>query len=762
MIKSLVNEIQTIKELQSVGINRCPNLANITPDDITFLSSHADKLRNLGADYAFLVLTNPEYREMLMSLDLSYKSRTLLCNNPDLIKCGEEYLREYLSLVSGDTVEKLKKFSLKFVKNFMTLFNRVNDYDEAEKILDSLDELKASEIKAIESIGDYVQIKSCDDFKTILKSCNATKLKHLTELLKNVPQNMRLPHNLLIAENKDLSVIAKFVAGLDDANKIKYVTNFLHKNIKEQLEFVSQYVSLKKQDTNFECSLDYEIDFYNVRRGNIYSDLVIKCHNYTLSKEVDSFIAFLMQADDKDVINHVIENMSSITNLKYNNLVLNPECFESKIDFSNSAIRDLILSDTINNTSTNYRFLETKVTLEELRFIQENTMNYTILCNNLQAGVNRLKILQSVSYLNALEGIQLPEELATVGAALTAPLPQLRAEWGLEFINYNKLLKGIGKVGLEKMLQLTTKYLADTALANLADFKEVNSIRELLVVLNINNQAKIDDIIAFYKMPEYYKTRYKDNLDSLAENGCLDILHRMMSWNLGKSRARARNDLAYNLVKGKFLDYKYNSLDRELATTLSDSQKAHWRTNYNFTLGDYIYEESDSVVDMLTYFDGNLNYRDGSNKDLCFCLLDGCKKVWIVKKDNKVVLKAFVRLTKIDLSSEPAYISKNTEQRDYLSIFIEDCNNMQLTKSETDVVLGNIQNALLKKASDMQAQLISTIKLISKLSSSSIVQCSVFSGLTFIDKLYDVSSGRVLKPMNDGIYCIKNVNKISV
>lgn len=761
MLEHLIEDIQKIKVLQSVGVTGCSDLAKVSSEDLEFIESNVENLRDFGGDYARVVIEYPEHRDKLMSLDLGYRGRAMLCDNPDLLEFGEEYLKEYLSLVSGDTVTELKGFSIDFVKSFTGLFDSISDYDEATEMLALVETLKPAEIKAVETVGRFIGIKSCTDFKDFLAVCNATKLKHLTELLKNVPQNVRLPQEILTADNRSLGTIVKFVASLEEQDRVTYVSRFLPKPIEEQLGFITQCSELKKRDTSFKPTLLYELDFYNVLAGNAYADFVDACHKHELSKEVDAFLAFLIKTNDTLTLGHVIDNLTSISGLSYYNLMLKPEVFEEKIDFSSSSALSIILSDTINYTSTNYKYLEVKVTLDELRFLQEVSMNYSVLCNKMPAGPDRLKILQGVNALRALEGIQETEELTLIGAVLDKPLTELRAEWGLEYVNYNSLLKGVGKVGLDKMKQLTTKYLADVALANLNSFKEVNTIRELLIKLSIDSQSKVDDVVSFYKMPEYYKTRYKDNFDKLIENGSLDVLHSMTTWTLGKSRSRVRNDLAYSLVKDKFLEYKYNSLDRELATTLTDTQKQQWMFNYTFTVDDYVYEETDDLVTTLTYFDGNLNYKNGANKDLCFCLLDGCKKVWLVKKDNKVVLKAFVRLTKITLGNEPSYINKNTEQGDYLCIFIEHCDNLKLTKYETDVILGNIQNALLKKASDLQAQLISSLKLISRLSNSNVVQCSIFSGLTCIDKLYDVSSGKVLKPTSDGIYSIKHVNLIT-
>lgn len=113
-------------------------------------------------------------------------------------------------------------------------------------------------------------------------------------------------------------------------------------------------------------------------------------------------------------------------------------------------------------------------------------------------------------------------------------------------------------------------------------------------------------------------------------------------------------------LMGQFYKLKYfaGDLQREIRYPVSEMQESLWKKNLSLVRGAFLAEEVDDFYHTLRLGElphGTcLSYRTGSQRECLLAAFDSNKKIILVKKDETVVARACLRLTKGAFQKPPA------------------------------------------------------------------------------------------------------------
>ena len=113
-------------------------------------------------------------------------------------------------------------------------------------------------------------------------------------------------------------------------------------------------------------------------------------------------------------------------------------------------------------------------------------------------------------------------------------------------------------------------------------------------------------------------------------------------------------------LMGQFYKLKYfaGDLQREIRYPVSEMQESLWKKNLSLARGAFLAEEVDDFYHTLRLGElphGTcLSYRTGSQRECLLAAFDSNKKIVLVKKDEAVVARACLRLTKGAFQKPPA------------------------------------------------------------------------------------------------------------
>ena len=113
-------------------------------------------------------------------------------------------------------------------------------------------------------------------------------------------------------------------------------------------------------------------------------------------------------------------------------------------------------------------------------------------------------------------------------------------------------------------------------------------------------------------------------------------------------------------LMGQFYKLKYfaGDLQREIRYPVSEMQESLWKKNLSLARGAFLAEEVDDFYHTLRLGElphGTcLSYRTGSQRECLLAAFDSNKKIVLVKKDETVVARACLRLTKGAFQNPPA------------------------------------------------------------------------------------------------------------
>lgn len=204
---------------------------------------------------------------------------------------------------------------------------------------------------------------------------------------------------------------------------------------------------------------------------------------------------------------------------------------------------------------------------------------------------------------------------------------------------------------------------------------------------------------------------YKDSFEKFCISGNADIT--MTYYNQVNSSERRESVLkaAKAEIMGKMEEFKFYNLQKEIETTNSDIFDM-WKLNS--TMKDREFEVCETYGFADTMLIGEqpthtcMSYRDGMYKDCLLANFDANKKIIYVRRNQRIVARAIIRLTKyseqeyaklefLDVASECRY--EHDEEK--LVIFIERLYTSHLNNGEIDKCKRLIVKMLKKKTADL-------------------------------------------------------------
>lgn len=234
--------------------------------------------------------------------------------------------------------------------------------------------------------------------------------------------------------------------------------------------------------------------------------------------------------------------------------------------------------------------------------------------------------------------------------------------------------------------------------------------------LELKNEFNITDDFV-----QKYKTKI---LRFLLQDGAHIIL-TYMHQHCQKKEAIRRIVMAE--LMGRFSELKYykDDLSKELDYPISKHQIKVWASNFKMEKGNLQIWEEDALLPVMQMgvipHRTCLSYIDGQNNNCLLACHDANKKILYLTYDNKIVLRAAIRLTKgylgtkkeqkeklefVDLEEQPKESSQKEKKAEYLTLFLERAYIAGLPENEKKKAIELVIELMEQKAKELNAHLV--------------------------------------------------------
>lgn len=298
-----------------------------------------------------------------------------------------------------------------------------------------------------------------------------------------------------------------------------------------------------------------------------------------------------------------------------------------------------------------------RYTFAEVRLLYGASQAYVFLYGRLQAeGLDyRLRVMRQLLKRDVLDDISSEDDLSALAARLDQkPLHNWRQEdfghiEGLTAEDAAHLLIHLDKLAhlLPSIRDRTDTLLALRNLERLAQFDTMDALKDNLFDADPDWQALADDI----KLTTEFKARYREDITAfLCRDGA--GIAQTYARELNDNQREAFHRVVKAELMGQFTTLKYfeGDLERELGCPVPLSVKANWPQNGIHTDQNMTVLEQDDFFSTILLgtqpYATCLSYHSGSYRHCLLACFDSNKKVLYAKKNDRVVGRACIRLTK--------------------------------------------------------------------------------------------------------------------
>lgn len=478
-------------------------------------------------------------------------------------------------------------------------------------------------------------------------------------------------------------------------------------------------------------------------------------------------LSYAIKNNKEKFVNLLIDNGSVTLNLPENSLLLDKKIFSEIIDVNTLTADDLKAFCSMTTDWEKYTFIKTPLSVATLRLLYKHNTYTVEIANRLDPEVcyERLQELLNLDTLFAIKSINNYDALTSI--LNKESLHDFCGEQGLRVPEFTVVKLILAGVSLSVIKQMKNENDAVFALENL-DFVKGDVLLEDAKENFFRNNKYFKYLVEQLKLIDYPEETALNFCTSGTAKYVYEFLINKQGI-VGKKQEKVLRCILDAALNNNYFSMKYSTGDlaKEIDYPITEQQAFNWSSNNNMTLAvnddKYTAYEADNMKEIFKigeFPSGNvLNYKNGRYRDTLVSLFDSNKKIVAVKKNNHVVMKAIIMLTKkVDSDSvEPASISmKDCDQsNEDLVILVDSIFESNLSVMDYNNCLIVLAQLLNKKSRIMHCSLLFAEETLehNKVLSTKSVSPSLFVSLSKNGKQLMQSIGGLCKHSLEGTFC---------
>lgn len=456
-----------------------------------------------------------------------------------------------------------------------------------------------------------------------------------------------------------------------------------------------------------------------------------------------SFVIYLLNNKKRAFISLLVKNINMFLEMDFTNVLFN-ENFYKAVNVNSLTQKDL---NFLSSEKLNLLKLPNNI---QLTFNEYKTLALTKTISEYSSGM-MMEIYLGLMDISVDKRIRLFKEIIPFEDYLTSLKKEkatkissiLKEEsFSSRFQKAKKKIKNLTKEGF-------LRFLVIDPLSNL--FNETEKAEK--VKNQIKNRSDLDFLLKLYK--EKYKTvssdlkmikrnyydesglknkviqlfgfekeflkLHEENIFNMLDQGIFDVILFLLRDD--KLTTRQKNNLklltkAY--IAGQYDKIKFynNDLDKELEMIVQNNIKNIWKKNYSSSINSIFCTETYDFETLLRIGEKPtktcLHWKTGSFRECLLANFDASKKIMAAYKNDEIVARAVLRLTKYATKIDSTLSFKDVEKmgigednsnKEKIVLFLEK-SYTHLDTDQKDLIKTEFLKILLKKAEDMGAVLV--------------------------------------------------------
>jgi len=252
-------------------------------------------------------------------------------------------------------------------------------------------------------------------------------------------------------------------------------------------------------------------------------------------------------------------------------------------------------------------------------------------------------------------------------------------------------------------------------------YKTVSSDLKMIKRNYYNESGLKNKVIQLFGFEKEFFKLHEENIFNMLDQGIFDVILSLLRDD--KLTTRQKNNLklltkAY--IAGQYDKIKFynNDLDKELEMIVQNNMKNIWKKNYSSSINSIFCTETYDFETLLRIGEKPmktcLHWKTGSFRECLLANFDASKKIMAAYKNDEIVARAVLRLTKyatkIDSTLgfkdvEKMGIGEDNSNKEKIVLFLEK-SYTHLDTDQKDLIKTEFLKILLKKAEDMGAVLV--------------------------------------------------------
>lgn len=373
----------------------------------------------------------------------------------------------------------------------------------------------------------------------------------------------------------------------------------------------------------------------------------------------EGILTYAITHNKKHFIRLVDGHWALFSQIPSNSILYYQDFYSQRLNLNELTEKDLDDCAWMTGKNRSQRLLTAncRYTFAEVRLLYEASSSYVTLYGKLQSEDldYRIRVMRQLLKRDALDDISSEEELSALAARLDQkPLHNWRQEdfghvEGLTAGDTARLLIHLDKLAhlLPSIKNRTDTMLVLRNLERLEQFGAMDTLKANLFEADPDWCSLADDM----KLTQEFKAQYQDEIMAfLCRDGA--GIAQTYARELNDNQREAFHRVVKAELMGQFITLKYfeGDLERELGCPVSLSVKANWPQNGIHTDQNMTVLERDDFFSTILLgtqpYATCLSYHSGSYRHCLLACFDSNKKVLYAKKNDRVVGRACIRLTK--------------------------------------------------------------------------------------------------------------------
>lgn len=250
-------------------------------------------------------------------------------------------------------------------------------------------------------------------------------------------------------------------------------------------------------------------------------------------------------------------------------------------------------------------------------------------------------------------------------------------------------------------------------------YKTVSSDLKMIKRNYYDESGLKNKVIQLFGFKKEFLKLYEENIFNMLDQGIFDVILSLLRDNkLTTSQKINLKFLTKAYIAGQYDKIKFCDLDKELEMIVQNNMKNIWKKNYSSSINSIFCTETYDFETLLRIGEKPvstcLHWETGSYRDCLLANFDASKKIMAAYKNDEIVARAVLRLTKyatkIDSTLsfkdvEKMEIDEDNSNKEKIVLFLEK-SYTHLDTDQRDLTKAEFLKILLKKAADMGAVLV--------------------------------------------------------